>query len=269
MGQMLISEIHKDKIGYAISIIKDNAPERPYYGCFSGGKDSCVIKELAKMTGVDVVWHYSPCPDPPELLRFIRKHHPDVVWTKPKKPLFLALSQHGMPGPRMRMCCSIAKKPHGKNEMKIVGVRASESPRRARSWDPVQHNAIAPILYWSDADVWKFIRDRSLPYCELYDEGFARLGCVGCPLAKQTSRDMEFARWPKYERWWKRMCQRLWEHHAEDEAFLIRLAAYGFENWEDHWTAWRGDMRDYLRRHKAEQMVDNLCGDNDLTRYMQ
>ena len=36
---------------------------------------------------------------------------------------------------------------------------------------------------WSDGDVWDFIRDRKLEYCSLYNEGFTRLGCVGCPMA--------------------------------------------------------------------------------------
>lgn len=268
--QMTLPTIHAEKIQRSIQILQDNQPkDSPYYGCFSGGKDSCVIKRLTEMAGVHVIWHYNPCPDPPELLHFIRKYHPDVIWTKPKKPLFLALSQHGMPGPWMRLCCSLAKEPHGKGQTKIIGVRAAESPRRARQWNEVQRNAIAPILYWRDEDIWQFINENNIPYCSLYDEGFDRLGCVGCPLSSQSKRDRDFERWPKYERWWKRMCMRLWQNHTDDEAFIHRQAAYGFETWEDHWQAWRGDMRDYLKRHKAERLIDALCGDNDLIRYMQ
>ena len=55
-----------------------------------------------------------------------------------------------------------------------------------------------PIIDWTDAEVWRFIRQERIPYCFLYDEGFHRLGCIGCPMATRRGRSIEFARWPKY-----------------------------------------------------------------------
>lgn len=56
-----------------------------------------------------------------------------------------------------------------------------------------------PIIDWTDAEVWQFIRQEKIPYCCLYDEGFSRLGCIGCPMARRRGRAIEFARWPKYK----------------------------------------------------------------------
>jgi phosphoadenosine phosphosulfate reductase len=56
-----------------------------------------------------------------------------------------------------------------------------------------------PIIDWSDAEVWEFIKAEQIPYCGLYDEGWTRLGCIGCPMARQHGREREFARWPKYK----------------------------------------------------------------------
>ena len=56
-----------------------------------------------------------------------------------------------------------------------------------------------PIIDWTDAEVWQFIRGERIPYCCLYDEGFHRLGCIGCPMASRRGRSAEFARWPKYK----------------------------------------------------------------------
>ena len=52
-----------------------------------------------------------------------------------------------------------------------------------------------PIIDWSDADVWEFIRTNNIPYCSLYDEGFKRLGCILCPM--EAHPEKHIARWPK------------------------------------------------------------------------
>lgn len=57
---------------------------------------------------------------------------------------------------------------------------------------------VNPIIEWTDSDVWNFIRGECVPYCELYNEGFTRLGCIGCPLAARKQRESELSRWPKY-----------------------------------------------------------------------
>jgi phosphoadenosine phosphosulfate reductase len=59
--------------------------------------------------------------------------------------------------------------------------------------------AVNPIIDWTDAEVWEFIRSNGIPYCSLYDEGFHRLGCIGCPMARQKGRERDFMRWPKYK----------------------------------------------------------------------
>lgn len=57
-----------------------------------------------------------------------------------------------------------------------------------------------PIIDWTDADVWEFIHEYHVPYCKLYDEGFKRLGCIGCPMARRHGREREFARYPRYRK---------------------------------------------------------------------
>ena len=58
---------------------------------------------------------------------------------------------------------------------------------------------INPIIDWTTDEVWEFIREYKIPYCSLYDEGFKRLGCIGCPMGTVKHRTMEFERWPKYK----------------------------------------------------------------------
>ena len=56
-----------------------------------------------------------------------------------------------------------------------------------------------PIIDWRDRDVWEYIRAEKIPVNPLYDMGFFRVGCIGCPMAgKQRYR--EFAQFPTYKR---------------------------------------------------------------------
>lgn len=60
---------------------------------------------------------------------------------------------------------------------------------------------INPIVDWTEEDVWEFLNDvAKVPHCQLYDEGFPRIGCIGCPMGSPEQRQMEFARWHKYKR---------------------------------------------------------------------
>ncbi len=57
-----------------------------FHLAFSGGKDSQVIYELAKMSNVKFnAYFYKTSIDAPELLTFIRDNYKDVEWLKPVK----------------------------------------------------------------------------------------------------------------------------------------------------------------------------------------
>ena len=74
-----------------------------------------------------------------------------------------------------------------------------ESRRMVEQCYKHSKTTVNPIIEWTDANVWEFIRAENIPYCGLYDEGYPRLGCIGCPIASQRWRDREFLRWPKYK----------------------------------------------------------------------
>ena len=200
--------------------------DRPYYGCFSGGKDSVVIKELARRAGVEVVWYYNVTTiDPPELVRFIKKEHSDVVWNRPKHGnFFKRMEKKGFPTRRNRWCCREYKEstnPIG--ETLILGVRAAESKARSKRWQVVTHHnttqtkAISPIIAWRDDHVWDYIKSNSIKYCDLYNEGFDRLGCVGCPLSRTFGKKKQFEKWPRFEMLWRRAFNRLWEKRVNSK----------------------------------------------------
>lgn len=209
----------QEKIEVSIALLREMEqsalnlnPINGYHLAFSGGKDSIVIKKLAQMAGVKFkAWYSQTTIDPPELIRYIKEFHKDVFWRRPKRNFFRSLiDSHGLPTRLTRWCCSEFKESGGDGQVKILGVRAAESARRKKIWKPVTiwhagmgGYCVNPILYWSDEDVWQFIADQNLPYCSLYDEGWKRLGCIGCPLAGPEVIRKGFARWPSFEKTWR------------------------------------------------------------------
>ena len=219
-----------------------------YYLCDSYGKDSCVILSLARKAGVTFTANHNLTTlDPPELIRFGRKHHPNTIEHRPEKPMLVRMVERACPPTRLvRWCCAEYKENAGSGVL-IFGVRAAESVSRKNNWQVWQKYRarkeswiLNPILYWSDEDVWRYIQNEGLPYCELYDQGFDRLGCIGCPMARKK-RLTQFERWPKYEAAWKRAFKKLWDtyHGQLTQRGKVRMIdRMGFTGWEDYWTWW-------------------------------
>lgn len=71
-----------------------------------------------------------------------------------------------------------------------------------------------PIIDWEEDDVWEFLNDwAKVPHCSLYDEGFTRLGCIGCPLAGPQKMRRDFKRWPKYRELYVRAFDKMIRDH--------------------------------------------------------
>lgn len=62
---------------------------------------------------------------------------------------------------------------------------------------------ISPIIHWTERDVWEFLNDvMQVVHCNLYDEGYRRIGCIGCPMANLKQKQRENQRWPHVKRNW-------------------------------------------------------------------
>ena len=73
---------------------------------------------------------------------------------------------------------------------------------------------VNPIVDWTEEEVWEFIKEvAQVPYCELYDQGFTRLGCIGCPLQGREGRLADFERWPRYKMLYIKAFDRMIANH--------------------------------------------------------
>jgi len=235
----------EDRVETAIKRLQTFEPKEGYYLAFSGGKDSVVIKTLADMAGVKYDAHYNVTSvDPPELIYFIRENYPDVKWEYPRDAggnritMWNLIPRKKMPPTRIvRYCCADLKENGGERRFVVTGVRWAESVRRKNSRAGLEVNfsskrdgisadpdnpdnahltdacpthgkhILNPIIDWGNADVWEFIHQYELPYCALYDMGYNRLGCIGCPMNSKQAQELE--RYPKFKQAYLRAFNRM------------------------------------------------------------
>lgn len=192
------------KHALAIARIRNFCAGKKTLVAFSGGKDSQCCYHLCEEAGVPFTAQYSITRfEPPELLRFIRENYPGVTFRRAyTMSLRDEIIKRGLPNRWARWCCGAKHKATPGFDVAVIGVRAEESPRRAATWrvfgfTPDKSAYVCPIIDWTTADVWEYIGSLGVPHCRLYDEGFARIGCVCCPLAGPAKMQRDAARWPK------------------------------------------------------------------------
>lgn len=61
---------------------------------------------------------------------------------------------------------------------------------------------ISPIIEWTDKEVWLFLNTLGIAHCELYDQGYHRIGCILCPMSSPKQKAKEMMRWPHVKRNW-------------------------------------------------------------------
>lgn len=176
---------------------------------FSGGKDSLVALYLVlqQKPDVDVVFNNTGV-EYPETRKFIiwlaDQLNLRLTITKPVKSFWECISQFGWPNESKggtskkskAHCCYYLKERPMQLSIRehrwlglITGMLAIESRHRmltAKGKGPCFHYKqwnickIHPILWWTEEEVWQFIREQGLPYNPLYDQGMPRVGCMPC-----------------------------------------------------------------------------------------
>jgi len=209
----------KTKEEEAIKFIRKYEPPEGYFLGVSGGKDSTVLEDLTKKSGVRFQGYYSATGiDAPEVVKFIRTNYPNVIHCRPKESIFALIPKKGYPTKWTRWCCDVLKKNPTKDiplRHRLMGIRAEESSRRANR--PVidyygkKWIIYKPIFTWLEWEVWDYIDTHGLPYCSLYDEGFDRLGCVVCPFVTGRKLDIHKKRWPKIYAGFEKAMRKLWD----------------------------------------------------------
>ena len=170
----------------------------------------------------------------------------------------------------VRYCCEKFKErrtPEQGKAMISTGVRKAESARRKRNRSELEHGrthlnpydqdgeidveavracfdnpewnyetkglfTLNPLAEWTDNWIWDYSKEAKLDQCCVYQEGFDRLGCIGCCMAKLCHRLREFERWPKFRDMYIRTFDRM---VAERERRGMRQSFHSGVEWFEWW----------------------------------
>ena len=215
------------KVERAIRLLQSIPQDGDIELSYSGGKDSDVILELAKMAGIPYRAIYKATTiDPPGTIAHAKEMGAEVI--HPKKTFFQLVSKSGFPSRFQRFCCSVLKE-YKVCDRAIQGIRRSESRNRAARYKEPEvcrvystkdkAKVYLPILEWTDQDVAEFIKERNIKCHPLYYSGgqfdvTKRLGCMGCPLQSRKKRIQFFKENPKWLKAWIRAGQKRFTSEA-------------------------------------------------------
>ena len=91
----------------------------------------------------------------------------------------------------------------------VLNYDNSEDHRMAEHCIRTGKVLLNPIIDWDEEDVWEFLNTNGIEHCYLYDEGFTRLGCIGCPMGNAKNQKKQFERWPAYKKLYLKAFERM------------------------------------------------------------
>lgn len=242
---------------------------------FSGGKDSVCAYYLAVKSGIEFTPIYSrTSADPPELLYFIdefnlwaeRNNYPEVIKQKynkftdrqlggsmagKEKTMWSLIGNRAMPPTRrVPYCCGELKERTGEpGDIVFTGVRWEESKCRAEQKMVNFYNKktmVRAIVDWTKDEVWSIILSNDIPYCILYDMGWDRIGCLGCPKAQTSNRIRELTLYPAYKELYIRSFDKMLEYRKNHDL-------------DTKWSSGEEVLNWWLYQGTKNNVLENQC----------
>jgi len=109
---------------------------------------------------------------------------------------------------RRKRCCEIRKihplrRALANRKAWMTGVRREQADSR-QQMAAIEDDAgfgirkFNPLIEWSQADIWSYIREYDVPYNALHDQHYPSIGCAPCTRAIAAGEDPRAGRW-----WWE------------------------------------------------------------------
>ena len=108
---------------------------------------------------------------------------------------------------------------------------------------------VNPIYEFTDEDLWRYIRENNIKLVDLYERGYKRVGCIGCPMATYKQKMKEFEDYPKYKEAWIRAFQRMVDKRKAE-------GKVDKEKWKDGQAVFDWGVQKYHQTTKGQLTFD-------------
>lgn len=122
-----------------------------------------------------------------------------------------------------------------------------------------EHNdvVVTPIYYWSDEDIWKYINFNSIEVNPLYQRGYKRVGCIGCPMATYKQVMKQFKDYPTYKDNYIRAFNRMLDARKASGKDDV-TGKEGFHVWNTGNDVFEWWIESYTRQVKGQMTIEDL-----------
>ncbi len=269
-------------------------PNKLYIFSHSGGKDSTVaydiwVKTLKKIYDkynitIDYIINFANTSnETADTYKYIKNELPKdkLKILNPKEGFYqwIKRKNYYTPSCLVRNCCSTYKegqinKAYDNNleYVMCIGVRQGESAKRSKyqfamddtfyrkifngkSNMPKKWINIAPIIDWTDMDVWLYIKKNNLKYNPQYDFGFNRCGCLICPY---QSDYIDLLIEEYYPNQWKRWIDILTKSYTS--TFVYENFKWTLEEWlNGKWKLGIGKEHELIHKKPTPERIKELA----------
>lgn len=114
---------------------------------------------------------------------------------------------------------------------------------------------VNPIYHWKDCDVWEYIKQNGIKTNPLYQRGYHRVGCIGCPMATYKQKQKEFAEYPKFKDNYIKAFQKMVDV-AESKG--KDFSTYNDGSWKDGESVFNWWIQEYRHNVKGQMTIDDI-----------
>ena len=150
-----------------------------------------------------------------DLMQTVRERYtiPLRIYFPNVKQVEVYVAEHGVNGfyesiELRKACCHIRKVEPLRRALQgkrawVTGIRREQASTRLNlkvsAYDMDNRmQKVNPLLEWSNAEVWEYLKHYEVPYNKLHDKFYPSIGCAPCTRAITPGEDIRSGRW-----WWE------------------------------------------------------------------
>ncbi|OQW38701.1 MAG: phosphoadenosine phosphosulfate reductase [Proteobacteria bacterium SG_bin4] len=210
----------QEKIDQVVAILKETISDfAPVTFANSLGAEDMVLTDIIERFQLDIdMFSLDTGRLPQETYDLMQ-----IVRNKYKKPLRILfpnvkqvesyVAEHGVNGfyesiELRKACCHMRKVEPLRRALQgkrawVTGIRREQAATRTglkvSAYDVDNRmQKVNPLLEWSNAEVWQYLKHYEVPYNALHDKFYPSIGCAPCTRAVTPGEDIRSGRW-----WWE------------------------------------------------------------------